>query len=262
MTLLRSAVAENIFLLSVLHRAGLRYDVLTHDGVFYGTPTAGPLKAIVYVTAGGLCVPFSREQWHMRALAARLRGKVSPRLLVGPRDCADAFWEALHVPMQPRINRPHRLYTLVEGQLLVEGHRDVRPAGPLDLEQSVDFAARMQAEELGVDPRAVDARRFRRRIFRLISEELFFILPVDSVHGFQASASSFCVEGTQVEAVYTPRHLRGHGYATMGLAGMCRLLLMRFPLVTLHVNEQNEAAVKLYERLGFQHSTAFRLISL
>ena len=64
-----------------------------------------------------------------------------------------------------------------------------------------------------------------------------------------------------MEAVYTPPRLRGHGYATRGLAGMCSLLLKKHPLITLHVNEENAPAVKLYERLGFARAAPFRLIS-
>ncbi len=258
--LLQSNAAANIFLLGVLHRAGVRPDTLTTDGSFYGTPEIGALEAVVYVTRGGLFVPFGTVKG-ARRLGQELRGRLTPRLLVGPRDAVDGLWAALDVATVPRIRRAHRLYILRDGDVRTESHPDVRPARPRDLEVAVDFAARMQGEELGVDPRTVDERRFRRRITRLVNERLLYVLPVGEVHGFQASASSYCPEGTQIEAVFTPLWLRGRGWATRGLTGMCLALLEEFPMVSLHVNEENREAVRLYERIGFSEADPFRLIS-
>ena len=255
---LESEVAVNIFLLSTLHRCRDRGDTLATDGVFYALEGEAGLDAVVYTTSGGLCVPFGPPAL-CRHLGTSLRGSLRPRLLVGPRASTDAFWEGLASGIVPRIFRDHRLYTLRPGELQIEG--DARRAAPRDLELTCDFAARMQEEELGIDPRAIDARRFRRRISRLIADGLVWILPKAESHGFQASASAFCPQGTQVEAVYTPVALRGRGFATEGLAGMCAQLLELYPLVTLHVNQRNHGAVALYERLGFFEAAAFRLIN-
>ncbi|MFT7624707.1 MAG: ribosomal protein S18 acetylase RimI-like enzyme [Myxococcota bacterium] len=261
LTLLRTRIEVNVFLLSVLHRAGNRPDTLTTDGVFYGSPTSGALKAVVYATPGGLMVPFALAPEPVAAIGRELRGRTAGRILVGPRAEVDALWSALALPTVPRIRRAHRLYRLQAGMLTLPADPDVRPARPRDLETCIDFAARMQGEELGIDPRSVDERRFRRRINGLVADELLYVLPVGDTNGFQASASSYCPDGTQVEAVFTPPWLRGRGWATRGLTGMCDLLLQRFPTVTLHVNEANHAAVRLYERIGFEEAAPFRLVS-
>ncbi|MEC8023567.1 MAG: GNAT family N-acetyltransferase [Myxococcota bacterium] len=259
---LRGNATTNIFLLSVLDRSESNHSQLAAEGQFFVPDGADELRAVVYVTRGGLCVPFSPDPADLRLLARSLRTAVRPRLLVGPRAETDVLWDELQFRASARLYRRHRLYRLLPGELSVEGHPDVRLATARDLDKATHFAARMQSEELGLDPRQVDQTRFRRRIARLIANEQFYILPQGETHAFQASASAQCVEGAQVEAVFVPPALRGRGWGRRGLAGMCKVLLQRFPMVTLHVNEENHPAVRVYERLGFVPDAAFRLISL
>jgi ribosomal protein S18 acetylase RimI-like enzyme len=52
--------------------------------------------------------------------------------------------------------------------------------------------------------------------------------------------------------VYTHRHHRGRGYATeLTSAVVSELLRMNLPTIVLNVNQSNETAVRVYERLGF-----------
>ncbi len=259
---LRSNIETNIFLLAVLDRSEPGRPQLATDARFYALERSGEVAAVLYMTNGGLCVPYATDPADMKSLVRAVKSRLRPRLLVGPRAATDAVWDALDRPSSARLFRRHRLYVIRPGQLTVSGHAGVRLATARDLDRSANFAACMQSEELGLDPRQVDQTRFRHRVARLISNEQFYILPIGDTHAFQASASAQCVEGAQVEAVYVPPNLRGRGWATQGLAGMCEGLFTRFPLVTLHVNEDNHAAVRLYERLGFTADAAFRLISV
>jgi ribosomal protein S18 acetylase RimI-like enzyme len=260
-TFLKLDVESNIFLFSVLHRTRHHSPALSVDGNFYGAPAEGPFRAIAYVTRTGLCVPFAPVPDDAYGLAIHLRRHYQPRLLVGPIEAVDRMWAGLRQTNKPRLLRTHRLYSLRESDLLVDGHPDVRSALPRDLEMACEYAALMQLEELGLDPRLVDDARFRRRMATLISRGQHYVLPAGDVFGFQASAGSVCDEGAQVEAVYTPPRLRGRGFATAGLAGMARALLTQHPCVTLHVNEENIRAIKVYDRVGFKAGRSFRLIS-
>ena len=261
-SLLRTRLEANVFLLGVLSEDTLLPGTKSiSSGVFYGLEDRRGLQAILYSTEGGLLVPFGRTTSAVEELGRKLRAEISPRMAVGPRDLVDALWAGLAPPYELRLSRRHRLYTLRRGQLLVAPDPKVRVALPRDLEVAVDQAAQMQAEELGIDPRAVDAARFRRRMARLIYDGLLWVLPAGDYIGFQASAGSCFEDGTQIEAVYVPEILRRRGFATRGMAGMCSHLLQEYPLITLHVNEENEQAMRLYERLGFRASMPFRLLA-
>jgi len=259
---LRTNIETNIFLLSVLDSSEPGRAKLVPDASFYAAERSGTLAALIYVTSGGLCVPYAPNPSDLKPLVRSLRTSLRPRLLVGPRAETDVVWNALNNPASARLFRRHRLYVLRTGQLASGGHPGVRLAAARDLDRAAHFAACMQSEELGLDPRQVDQNRFRHRVARLIANEQFYVLPLGDTNAFQASASAQCVEGAQVEAVYVPPTLRGRGWGRQGLAGMCEALLTRFPMVTLHVNEENHSAVRLYERLGFVADAPFRLISL
>lgn len=259
---LRRDAPVNLFLLGVLERAGA-VGPLPDDGTFHALRGKEGLRAVAYTTPGGLAVAYAPNPDDAAALGADLRagGRVRPRLLVGPRGPTDALWRGLGPKLKPRLWRDHRLYIIRPGQLLVRGDPAARVATPRDLEAAIDSSASMQSEELGLDPRSLDGDRFRRRVARLVAEEAIWILPAGGLHTFQASASTHCADGAQIEAVYTPPFLRGKGWATRGLSRMCECLLEKHPLLALHVNEDNREAVRLYLRLGFVAAAPFRLIS-
>ncbi|NCQ33633.1 GNAT family N-acetyltransferase, partial [bacterium] len=52
--------------------------------------------------------------------------------------------------------------------------------------------------------------------------------------------------------VYTPPLVRGQGIATRAMVDMCDALFKRgFPRIVLYVNDDNVAARRVYEKVGF-----------
>ncbi len=253
-------VPTNLYLLSVLYRAEHGGDA-EDLGQFYGLFSDDELRAVLYFTFGGLLVTYAPDPDHAWKLGNSVRGHVVARMLVGPREATDALWGGLRAPFKPRLYRDHQLYSLQSDQLVDSFQADVRRAQAKDLEPAFESAALMQSEELGIDFREIDLNRFRQRVAGLIADEAFFVLESGDRFAFQAAVSTRCPEGAQVEAVYTPEDLRGQGFAYRGLTGMCKTLFAQYPLLTLHVHEENQPAIGLYKNLGFQSYAPFRLIS-
>ena len=61
---------------------------------------------------------------------------------------------------------------------------------------------------------------------------------------------------------WVPPGFRGHGYATEGVRALCQRLLDDHPVITLHVNEANHPAVRVYEKVGFVRTSPFRLLTV
>jgi hypothetical protein len=74
---------------------------------------------------------------------------------------------------------------------------------------------------------------------------------VDDVLRFQCNVGARTPVTAQVQGVWTPEHLRGNGYATLGLAAISRRLLETTPTVSLYVNDFNADALALYDRVGY-----------
>ena len=48
------------------------------------------------------------------------------------------------------------------------------------------------------------------------------------------------------------------GHTTRAMRDLCRLLLRRVPAVCLFVRPENEAAIRLYERIGMRRALLYR----
>ena len=56
----------------------------------------------------------------------------------------------------------------------------------------------------------------------------------------------------QLQGVWVKPELRGQGLAVPALAEMLRIVMRDFDTVSLYVNDFNSAALRTYERLGFE----------
>lgn len=181
-------------------------------------------------------------------------------MLVGPRGPCDGLWEGLGCPAF-RVFYDQRLYCCT---VPPQGAARVPvPAGIHEVEVVAAMQSAMLAEDLGIDPRRLNQDAQRRRIAQRITDQKVFVLrDATGVPEFCIDAGNMGPEGTQVGGTFTRPSSRGQGLATEAMRGLCRTLLARVPRVTLHVNEANTAAVRVYERSGFTRAAPFRLMAV
>lgn len=175
------------------------------------------------------------------------------RMIVGPRSTVERYWEFVrrwHVP--PRLVRSSQPVMAVQRKSL-RGKTDgiiARRARPDEWEAVADNSAQMIAHELEYDPRSV-ASEFDTNVRTMIDRGLWWVGDRDGQLVFFCNAGPQSAHTLQLQGIWTPPALRGHGYATAALYGVCDQLLAEVPSLSLYVNGFNTAAIALYDRVGF-----------
>ena len=236
---------ERVFLEDVARRGFARFRAVESDD---------GLDALCYfganvVPSGQGCGAFAGE--------ASLRGT---RMIIGEELAVGDLWEAARSVMpEPREDRPGQpVYVLREAP---EGDSTgLRAATLEDLDLLLPACAATHAEELGVDPLQRDPDGFRRRTVSQIEEGRSWLWAEDRSILFKAEASAWTPSAVQLQQVWVDHDLRRRGYATRGLSDLCRLLLERTPAVCLFVRPENEAAIRLYEKIGMRHVGMYRSV--
>jgi RimJ/RimL family protein N-acetyltransferase len=219
------------------------------------------IEGVVLVLPGRLAVPFCPQIEHAYALGELLRQLHRPTMMVGPRAETDAIWSAWARRQRPVRRYDQRLYVLDQapGGLDVPGFRRARLT---DLEQVATHASAMEREDLGVDPADESATAHVQTVKDRLQSGRTWVIDEQGAIVFQVNVGTTSRLGCQIGGTYVPPEVRGRGLATAGVEATCRRLLARYPRVTLHVNEANTPAVRVYERCGFQPSAPMRLLTV
>lgn len=252
----------NLFLLGVLWRYGLQH---TDDSLWLGAfDGQGTLRAVVFAPGGapgggpaGTAVP-DGEAGPCELLGVELGRRGGTHMVVGPRGPADALWTGLGDP-PARVRYDQRLY-VASGDLGTVGLA-VERARAADIPLLADYAGEMMREDLGADPRQVDPSGHYLRVKARVGRGSSWVHRREGTVAFVVDVGTDVPLGAQVGGTYVPPAFRGQGIAREGMRAVAARLLHRVPLVTLHVNEANTAAVRCYEGAGFVRDAAFRLIS-
>lgn len=191
-------------------------------------------------------------------------GGRATRMIVGPRAAVERFWTAAHrrfaYPSLLRDSQP--VYALTRGALLQDdasaaGAFDVGLASLDELDELALQALRMSAGEFGAQPPLRVDSVFRSRTARTISAGRFWRARRDGALLFQCYVGAHTEQTAQIQGVWAPPEARGRGDATRAFAAICKALLATHPTLSLYVNDFNERAIALYERVGFTRVSEF-----
>jgi uncharacterized protein len=237
---------ERVFLEDIARRGFARFRAIDGDG---------GLAALCYfganiVPSGHGCDAFADE--------AAARGT---RMIIGQEAAVTELWDAARTAMpKPREDRPGQPVYVLSKSFTGPGpvRTGLRPATLDDVELLLPACAATHYEELGVDPLERDAVGFRRRTITQIEEGRSWLWAEDGTILFKAEASAWTPKAVQLQQVWVDPEVRRQGHGTRGLADLCRLLLEQTPAVCLFVRAENEAAIRLYERVGMRRVGSYR----
>jgi hypothetical protein len=203
--------------------------------------------------------PTAIEHFAHRAIATQRRCAT----IVGPADDVDLLWSILEPkwsrPRETRRNQPH---LQISSTPLVEPDPDVRRTVARDLDVLYPACVAMYTEEVGVSPEAGGgADLYRARVSQLISKGWSFARIEDGRVVFKAEVAAASPYACQVQGVYVDPSRRGEGLAAAGMAAVVEMARAEIaPVVSLYVNDHNEAARRAYARVGFEQSALFTTI--
>jgi ribosomal protein S18 acetylase RimI-like enzyme len=251
----------NVYLLALVLRDALGQP----RDEYWGARRDGEIAAMVHLGGhSGAMLPMGDDAEALRLLGdqARLRLPWLPRRfqLIGPHDTVSAFLQRFErTGLTPRLDRAQIYLALERGRLSpFDRLPELTPAGPADVALLYESGADLRAEELEEDPRVVDALAYRKRVEEEARDGHTYVWKDAEGLRFRASVSAITADAAQVSGVYTPPGQRNRGNATRGLAELCTRLFEHSRAVCLFVNRSNEAALKVYQRLGFEPRAAWR----
>jgi ribosomal protein S18 acetylase RimI-like enzyme len=119
-----------------------------------------------------------------------------------------------------------------------------------DYTSYLDASVHMYTEEIGSSPFKYGSGYERFVMQRLVDRDAYGIVEDGKVI-FKADLGPKLGRQAQLQGVWVDPALRGTGLSVPALSGMLRLAMVRYPQMSLYVNDFNAPAIRAYERLGF-----------
>lgn len=218
------------------------------------------VQGLVYVSDHGIVLPVLEQVPALDALVELgARNPQVIRVVVGERSVVDYLLRAW-VPrgFRPRLHRDQLAFVVRDEMFRPATGIELRPAELGDLDALVEASAEMAREEAGDDPQARNPSLFRSRIKNRLERGRDFVLTTPEGLAFKSNVAALSPFGGQVEGIFVPPAQRHRGLGLKGTSWVTGWILDRSPRACLLVNEDNESAKKLYERLGYVRTHSSR----
>lgn len=214
--------------------------------------------------SGANLIPLSDDPaaWAVFADRALQQGRQCSSI-VGPQPAVEAMWARLAERWGPaRELRPCQPLLALSRPPSVAPDPDVRRVRSDELDQLMPASVAMFTEEIGVSPLGSDGGRgYRARVRELIEGGRAFARIEDGEVVFKAELGALSSGAAQIQGVWIPPQLRGRGLAAPGVAAVAALTVPRLaPVISLYVNEHNDAALRAYHRVGFEPVGTFMTV--
>ena len=184
------------------------------------------------------------------------------RMIVGPRTEIAAYWALIRGKHErPRLIRDRQFVMMLDRSMLrpVDHGVVVRRARIDEWPAVADNSASMIAVELEYDPMRTSPE-FTANVRAMIDRGLWWVGESFGRLCFFCNIGPWTPQTAQLQGIWTPPELRGKGLATAALGAICDRLFDVTPTLSLYVNDFNERAIALYERVGFKTVAEFQTL--
>jgi len=266
---LKADPRENVFLISRIQASGMTDLRDPAHGRFYGAfDQDQSLRGLCFIGNTGTLVLSVDEPW----VAAEFVETVLDAgnrftICVSENEASRAFLSLYKRKSgrKPTLDRKQAYYVIDSSTLVKKGIKeiDMEQASLDSIDELTELACAMVAEDLKLEPSAVDRRHYRLRMTEKVMDgRAYLCRDAEGKPVFKCDLAVVGPEGALLEGVCAPKAVRGQGIATRALATLCKDLVGRdkVPFIALHVDEKNKAARKAYESVGFQEIATYRLV--
>lgn len=230
----------------------------------WGYDEDGTITALLYLGANAVPVETHAAARAAFAERARARGRRCSSL-VGPADEVLDLWErigsAWGTARDVRANQP---VMAIDSAPTIEPDYEVRFSRPDEIDIVMPACVEMFTEEVGISPLSHGAGpAYRARILELIQSQRSMVRVEGGRVIFKSEIGSVSGDVCQVQGVWVAPDKRGQGLAEPGMARVVLLAQNQIaPTVSLYVNDYNERARRVYERVGFDYVGTFATVLL
>ena len=176
---------------------------------------------------------------------------VRTNLLLGPTLQIEEFWAHFsQYGYQTRLLSPQYWMVCRRARLPLEPLQ-VENATLEQLDEIVKIQAELVREQSGIDPRDKDEEGFVNRVHERLERERTFVKVQDGKIVFKAELISETDKVVYLESIWTHPDYRGRGITTHSVNELTQQFLNRGKTVTVLVGAEDEAARRIYERVGF-----------
>lgn len=267
-------VVSNLFALSWLENYGIvpsKPGVFHYQGVF---DERGELSAVSLVIADRLVLFDATDAESLERLAKHYADKMYHfHHVVSVRTLVDMFWDTYSdhstLPqLRARLHSPQCMYVLTRArwQTWTQAQHfeptPLREARITEVDPVYFASATMHREETFEDPLKENPEVFRHHVrHRIEMGRTFVWMDHWNRLAFKADLSAQSRYGVQLSGVFTQPTFRNQGIATRAMASLCHILMHRgVPRITLYVNQDNTAARRVYEKIGFEYHDQYKTI--
>jgi len=222
----------------------------------------GGIEGLAFISDTGIVMPALSSEAGLQDIATIGRRNANAvRVLVGERGQLAGIWRYMvRNGARARQIRDQAGYLVHRDDFKEQGTLRLEIANAAALDQLVQASADMAREEAQDDPQSRNPALFRERIRERMLRGRDLIHMDGGQLLFKSNVASVSGSSGQVEGIYTLPHARRRGLGTQGTSAVTRWVLDRAEQAFLLVNEDNDPARRLYERLGYREVMKSRTI--